>query len=203
MELPLAVTYFSAANSLLITSVILISVIFMFNHKDIMPFLKINDKKRFLIFTSVSTVIIIGFILLTKYTELTFLPIYIRDFLISPTADMTLKGSLSTLKIVIILLCYSVVEEVVFRKALINGFDQGTLLPDSSIIILQTIIGTILSSACFLLLQKTSFVGYLWTLGGSLIFQLLMGINFYLNKRTITSNLIVRFMFILLVLIIL
>ena len=202
-DLPLAVTYFSAANSLLITSLVILFVGFMFNHKDLLPFLKINGRKNFIVYTSIVTVIMVGFAFLTKYTNLTFLPIYFRDYLIEPTADMKLVGSLDLFKIIIILVCYSLVEEVIFRKALINGFDQGTLLRDSSIIILQTLIATILSSACFLLLQKTSFADYLWTLGGNLIFQLVMGLNYYLNKRSITSNLIVRLLFIVLVIIIL
>ena len=44
MDLPLAVTYFSAANSLLITSLIIVFVAFLFNYKDLLPFLKINNK---------------------------------------------------------------------------------------------------------------------------------------------------------------
>ena len=203
MDLPLAVTYFSAANSLLITSLVIIFVAFMFNYKDLMPFIKINDKKRFAITTVVGSLIMVGITFITKYTDLTFLPIYIRDFLISPTIDMKLEGSLNLFKIIVILICYSFCEEVIFRKAIINGFDEGTLLRDSSIIILQTLISTILSSLCFLLLQKTSFTDYMWTIGGNFIFHFLMGLNYYFNKRSITSNLIIRLIFIVLVVIIL
>lgn len=203
MDLPLAVTYFSAANSLLITSVIILFVAFMFNYKDLMNFIKIHDKKRMIYTTVIGSLLMLGLVFITKYTDLTFLPIYFRDYLIEPTIDMKLDGSLTLFKIIVILICYSMVEEVIFRKALINGFDEGTLLRDSSIIILQTLISTIMTSACFLLLQKTSFVDYLWTIGGNLIFQLAMGINYYLNKRSITSNLIIRIIFIILVIIIL
>ena len=203
MDLPLAVTYFSAANSLLITSVIIIFVAFMFNYKDLLPFLKINDKKQFLITTGVGILVMVGITFITKYTDLTFLPIYIRDFLMNPTIDMKLEGSFNLFKIIVVLLCYAFAEEVIFRKALINGFDEGTLLRDSSIIILQTLISTILTSACFLLLQKTSFVDYIWTIGGNFIFHLLMGLNYYFNKRSIASNLIIRLIFIILVVIIL
>ena len=203
MDLPLAVTYFSAANSLLITSVIIIFVAFMFNYKDLLPFIKINDKKQFLITTGVGILVMVGITFITKYTDLTFLPIYIRDFLMNPTIDMKLEGSFNLFKIIVVLLCYAFAEEVIFRKALINGFDEGTLLRDSSIIILQTLISTILTSACFLLLQKTSFVDYMWTIGGNFIFHLLMGLNYYFNKRSIASNLIIRLIFIILVVIIL
>ena len=203
MDLPLAVTYFSAANSLLITSIIIVFVAFMFNYKDLVPFMKINNKKAFIITTIIGSIVMVGVTFITKYTDLTFLPIYIRDFLISPTADMKLEGSLNLFKIIVVLVCYSFAEEVIFRKAIINGFDEGTLLRDSSIIILQTLISTILSSACFLLLQKSTFVDYVWTIGGNLIFHLLMGLNYYFNKRSITSNLIIRLIFIILVVIIL
>ena len=203
MDLPLAVTYFSAANSLLITSVIIIFVAFMFNYKDLLPFIKINNKKLFVITTCIGSLVMLGITFITKYTNLTFLPIYIRDFLINPTVDMKLEGSLNLFKIIVVLLCYAFAEEVIFRKALINGFDEGTLLRDSSIIILQTLISTILSSACFLLLQKTSFIDYMWTIGGNMIFHLLMGLNYYFNKRSIASNLIIRLIFIILVVIIL
>ena len=203
MDLPLAVTYFSAANSLLITSLIIVFVAFMFNYKDLLAFLKINNKKQFIMTTVIGSVVMVGITFLTKYTDLTFLPIYIRDYLISPTSDMKLSGSLNLFKIIVVLLCYAFAEEVIFRKALINGFDEGTLLRDSTIIILQTLISTALSSACFLLLQKTSFIDYMWTIGGNLIFHLLMGLNYYFNKRSITSNLLIRLVFILLVIIIL
>lgn len=203
MDLPLAVTYFSAANSLLITSLIIVFVAFMFNYKDLVPFMKINNKKAFIITTIIGSIVMVGVTFITKYTDLTFLPIYIRDFLISPTADMKLEGSLNLFKIIVVLVCYSFAEEVIFRKAIINGFDEGTLLRDSSIIILQTLISTILSSTCFLLLQKSTFVDYVWTIGGNLIFHLLMGLNYYFNKRSITSNLIIRLIFIILVVIIL
>lgn len=202
-ELPLAVTYFSASNSLLITSLIIVVVSFLFNYKDLLPFLKINNKKIFLFCTSIISLLMVGFSFITKYTDLTFLPIYIRDYLIEPTQDMKLVGSFNLFKIIVILVCYAFVEEVIFRKAIINGFDQGTLLRDSTIIIIQALIGTILSSVCFLLLQKTSFGNYMWTLGGSFIFQLIMGLNYYFNKRSIASNLIIRLIFIILVIIIL
>lgn len=203
MDLPLAVTYFSAANSLLITSLIIVFVAFLFNYKDLLPFLKINNKNRFIITTCIGVAVMVGITFITKYTDLTFLPIYMRDFLMNPTIDMKLEGSLNLFKIIVVLLCYGFAEEVIFRKALINGFDEGTLLRDSSIIILQTLISTILSSLCFLLLQKTSFIDYMWTIGGNLIFHLLMGLNYYFNKRSITSNLIIRLIFIILVVIIL
>ena len=203
MDLPLAVTYFSAANSLLITSLIIVFVAFLFNYKDLLPFLKINNKNRFVITTCIGVAVMVGITFITKYTDLTFLPIYMRDFLMNPTIDMKLEGSLNLFKIIVVLLCYGFAEEVIFRKALINGFDEGTLLRDSSIIILQTLISTILSSLCFLLLQKTSFIDYMWTIGGNLIFHLLMGLNYYFNKRSITSNLIIRLIFIILVVIIL
>ena len=203
MDLPLAVTYFSAANSLLITSLIIVFVAFMFNYKDLLPFLKINNKNRFIITTCIGVAVMVGITFITKHTDLTFLPIYMRDFLMNPTIDMKLEGSLNLFKIIVVLLCYGFAEEVIFRKALINGFDEGTLLRDSSIIILQTLISTILSSLCFLLLQKTSFIDYMWTIGGNLIFHLLMGLNYYFNKRSITSNLIIRLIFIILVVIIL
>ena len=175
----------------------------MFNYKDLLPFLKINNKNRFIITTCIGVAVMVGITFITKYTDLTFLPIYMRDFLMNPTIDMKLEGSLNLFKIIVVLLCYGFAEEVIFRKALINGFDEGTLLRDSSIIILQTLISTILSSLCFLLLQKTSFIDYMWTIGGNLIFHLLMGLNYYFNKRSITSNLIIRLIFIILVVIIL
>lgn len=203
MDLPLAITYFSAANSLLITSLIIVLIAFLLNYKDLVNYIKIKDYKRLILTTCIISVVMVGLVFITKYTDLTFLPIYYRDYLISPTQDMLLEGSLSLFKIIVVLISYAFVEEVIFRKALICGFDEGTLLTDTTIIILQTLISTILSSACFLLLQKTSFVDYLWTIGGNMIFQLIMGINYYLNKRTITSNLIIRLIFIILVVIIL
>ena len=201
-NLPNAIVYFSAINSLMVTSIIMAIVAYFVNLKDFNTFLKIKDQKRLLISLIIGLFVSAGLVVLARFTDLSIIPIYFRDFLLEKTPDMTLTGSMNLFKIIVVLVFYGVAEEIIFRKAIIGGMDEATLLPDWQIVILQGLIATVLSALCFLILARLSLVNYLLCLAASLIFNTTMGFCYYYNKKSLVVNLIIRMAIIILAIII-
>ena len=201
-NLPNAIVYFSAVNSLLVTSIIMAIVAYFVNNKEFDKQISFKNKKRFLISLGCGLVVVSGLIVLARFTNATMIPIYFRDFLLSKTPDMTLTGSMNLFKIIVILLCYGIAEELIFRKAIIGGLDEATLLPDWQIVVLQGFLATILSALCFLILARLTLVNYLWCLLSSLVFNTLMGFCYYYNQKSLLVNLILRVVIIILAIII-
>lgn len=201
-NLPNAIVYFSAINSLMVTSIIMAIVAYFVNLKDFNTFLKIKDQKRLLISLIIGLFVSAGLVVLARFTNATIIPIYFRDFLLEKTPDMTLTGSMNLFKIIVVLVFYGLAEEIIFRKAIIGGMDEATLLPDWQIVILQGLIATVLSALCFLILARLSLVNYLLCLAASLIFNTTMGFCYYYNKKSLVVNLIIRMAIIILAIII-
>lgn len=201
-NLPNAIVYFSAINSLMVTSIIMAIVAYFVNLKDFNTFLKIKDQKRLLISLIIGLFVSAGLVVLARFTNVTIIPIYFRDFLLEKTPDMTLTGSMKLFKIIVVLVFYGIAEEIIFRKAIIGGMDEATLLPDWQIVILQGLIATVLSALCFLILARLSLVNYLLCLAASLIFNTTMGFCYYYNKKSLVVNLIIRMAIIILAIII-
>lgn len=201
-NLPNAIVYFSAINSLMVTSIIMAIVAYFVNLKDFNTFLKIKDQKRLLISLIIGLFVSAGLVVLARFTNVTIIPIYFRDFLLEKTPDMTLTGSMKLFKIIVVLVFYGLAEEIIFRKAIIGGMDEATLLPDWQIVILQGLIATVLSALCFLILARLSLVNYLLCLAASLIFNTTMGFCYYYNKKSLVVNLIIRMAIIILAIII-
>lgn len=202
-QLPLAITYFSAINALLITSIVMAIVAFFINIKELKRFIEIKNWKKFAISSAACLLVFTGLLFAAKYSNFTILPIYLKDFLKSPTEDMLLSGSMNLFKVIIVLFFYGIAEEFIFRKGFIGGLDEATLIADWQIIVIQAIVSSILSALCFLILAKTTAINYLLSILASLVFNAIMGINYFLNERTITSNLILRVILIILAIIIL
>lgn len=201
-NLPNAIVYFSAINSLMVTSIIMAIVAYFVNLKDFNSFLKIKDQKRLLISLIIGLFVSAGLVVLARFTDLSIIPIYFRDFLLEKTPDMTLTGSMNLFKIIVVLVFYGLAEEIIFRKAIIGGMDEATLLPDWQIVILQGLMATVLSALCFLILARLSLVNYLLCLAASLIFNTTMGFCYYYNKKSLVVNLIIRMAIIILAIII-
>lgn len=202
-SLPIALTAFSSINSLLIVSIMLPPVAFLVNHKDLKEYFRVEFNKKALYNLILGVLIAAFFVLLTKYTNVNFVVPYFKDFLINKPKEMLITGSVSTFKIIVILILFAIGEEIIFRKGFINWLDQTTLLPDGIIIDLQTIVSTLLQVLCFLLLVSTSMDNYLYFIISNLCFNALMGINYYYHNRNIFFNLIIRVVFIVLLVIIL
>ncbi len=202
-SLPYAITYYSSINALLITSIITFTLMVIVNYQDLKKYLTVVFDKRTIISLSVGFAVIIGLVFLFKYTPLTITPEYFKQFLINPTADMKISGSVNLFKIVFVLLFYGLTEELVFRKAFINYLDQTTLLKDITIMILSSLVSTGMMITCYLLLVKASFVNYLFFIGTNLIVNFLLSLNYFINRRSLFTNLVLRVVFIIFFVIIL
>lgn len=202
-NLPLALTTFSSINSLMIVGIILAPIVFLINYKDLKEYFRIEFNKKSITSLVIGVIIMTFFAFLTKYTNINFIVPYFKDFLMNHPQEMLLSGSVSTFKIIIILLLFVIIEEIVFRKAFISWLDQTTLLPDGVIIDLQTLLSTALQVLCFLLLVSTSISNYIYFILSNLCFNALLAVNYYHNNRNIFINLIIRVVFIILLVIIL
>ncbi|MBR2891358.1 MAG: hypothetical protein IKC22_03130 [Bacilli bacterium] len=202
-NLPLALTTFSSINSLMIVGIILAPIVFLINYKDLKEYFRIEFNKKSITSLVIGVIIVTFFAFLTKYTNINFIVPYFKDFLMNHPQEMLLSGSVSTFKIIIILLLFVIIEEIVFRKAFISWLDQTTLLPDGVIIDLQTLLSTALQVLCFLLLVSTSISNYIYFILSNLCFNALLAVNYYHNNRNIFINLIIRVVFIILLVIIL
>ena len=202
-ELPTTIAYFSGINALLLTGILMAGVAFLVNFKDFKEYCKLQLNKNTIISLGVGTIIVVGITLLHKFTPISVIPYFMKSFLVEPSSDMLITGSISTIKILIILFTFAFVEEVIFRKAVINWFDQTTILADGWIVVLQSIIGTALSSIAVLLLVNVSFINAVFCISSNLVLQTLLGINYFYTKRNIVENLVLRALLIILLVIIL
>ena len=201
--LPYAITYFSSINSLLISSIVTLGVVIIVNAGDMRQYLNFTFNKRTIVSLSIGLAISIGLVFLFKYTNFSIVPIYFKEYIMNPTADMLYKGSVSLIKIIIIMTLYMVVEELVFRKAFINYLDQVSLLSNVSIALIQSLVATSCMVLCYLLLVKTTLINYALFIVSNLVVNFLLGLNYFINGRTIVHNLIIRCLFIILFIVIL
>ena len=202
-NLPYAITYYSSINSLFITSILTFTLMVALNASDLLKYLKFKMDKRMIISLSVGLIIIIGLVFLFKYTPFTITPNYFKEFLINKTPDMEFAGSISLFKIIVVMLFFGLTEEVIFRKAFINYLDQTTLMNDASIIILSGLVSSMMMVTCFLLLVKASFLTYLYYIGSNIVVNTLLALNYFYNGRTLSANILLRIIFIILFIIIL
>ena len=195
--LPTTITYFSSINSLLVSSIICLGVELVVNVKDLKTYLKFTLNKKTIITLIVGVMLTIGLVFLFKYTPLTITPTYFKEYLMNPTNEMKEIGTISVFKIISILILYMLVEELVFRKAFINFLDQTTVMSDATIIILQSIVSTVFMVLCYLLLVKTTLINYVFFIIANLVVNALLGISYFVNDRSIVSNIIFRLLFII------
>ena len=202
-DLPLAIKYFSAINALTISGLVMMVVAFFINLKEIKKYFIIKKPLNFWISLAAGLLILIGLCFASKYSYFSIIPFYFKEFLTNPTEDMLLSGSMNILKVLVVLLSYGIVEEFVFRKAFMSALDECTLMPDWAIVVVDALVGTVLFSVCFLILVKTTALNYLLGILASIVFNALMATNYFINDHTITSNLILRVLLVILVFVIL
>ena len=202
-SLPYSITYYSSINALLVTSILTFTLMLVMNFRDIKKYILFSLNQRTIISLSIGIVVVIGIVFLSKYTLFTVTPNYFKEYLMNPTLDMQVKGSINVFKIIVVLVFYCLTEELIFRKAFMNYLDQTTLMKDISIIIIDAFVSTILMVSCFLLLVKATLIEYLFFILSNLIINGLLAFNYFYNKRSIIPNIILRLLFIILFIIIL
>lgn len=191
--MPKDITYFSSINSLLITALIMFVLVMLFNLKNAFVDFKLSSIKRAIISFVVMMGISLGLIYLTKETNITIIPIYMKEYLQGTIADADLfADSINLWKIIVVLLTYSIVQEYIFRKHLAAAFDEGTLINLPMTIILMTFIGAVLDVICFSVFSSGTFTYVIYTFIGSLIYQGILTLNYFYNKQSLLINILSR-----------
>lgn len=191
--MPKDITYFSSINALLITSIVMLAVVLFLNAKNLFVDLKILDTKRAVFSGILMCLISVGLIYLTKFTNISVIPIYMKEYLQGTIADADLfANSISLWKIVVILLTYNIVQEYIFRKHLAAAIDESTLLNLPMTIILMTSVGAILDVICFSVFSSEVFSTVINVFLGSFIYQGILNINYFFNKQSILINIVIR-----------
>ena len=100
--MPKGITYFSSINALTITSLIMLALVLILNLKNLFVDFKITDKKRSIISSVIMIALSGGLIFLTKETNISIIPIYMKEFIMGliPDADL-FENSISIGKIMI------------------------------------------------------------------------------------------------------
>lgn len=191
--MPKDITYFSSINALLITSIVMFVLVLLFNIKNFFIDFKIADNKRAILSGILMCLISTGLIYLTKFTNISVIPIYMKEYLQGTIADADLfANSISLWKIVVILLTYNIVQEYIFRKHLSAAIDESTLLNLPMTIILMTVVGAILDVICFSVFSSGTFSTVIYVFIGSLIYQGILNLNYFFNKQSILINIVIR-----------
>jgi hypothetical protein len=180
--LPVMLSAFSRGYSLLITglaSLIILSIVFYREWLDEYKHLK-NTDFRFAFTTG--GLLLFGLILLSKVSPFTDIPSYFLTY----QQEKMLPVSI----IVTILISYTIVDEFVFRRLLINGLNEMTIWPTFLTIIAESVASSVFSLMIFFDLKY---------LVPSFIISLVMGI-LYLKNNNIIANLAIRIILIAIVL---
>ncbi len=170
--------------SFLISSIVLFIVMIAVNFKELKLML-FNGTTKQLGAALLVGILVMGIIGVLHYLSVNtrVIPNYMVDFL-NGTIIFEVDGNwMSSTTLLISLLFSIVVEEIVFRKRLIDALDDETLLGDTAIVIISAIIATILD---FMWLMSTETI--------ITMFILNMAMNgIYMNtNRSIGINIILR-----------
>ncbi len=201
---PQAATYFATVNALLISSIVLAIILFIINYKNLKKDFVLVERKTLVITGLIGIVVAVGMAFITKYTDLIFIPTYFKDYLLAPNAEVIVENSMSYFKVIVILVLYAYIQEIVFRKWLISAIDENTLLNTKGMIVVQALISVVLEYICFSFFASISHntLPFILILVGSFILHLLLGISYFTNKRTIATNIMLRIVLIVAMIII-
>lgn len=175
---------YNRSYAMIFSSVIAFIVIIIIHSKDLKDFLWNGNNQQLLGAVILGTIFIVMTCLLPKLTSFTqVLPTYLIDYFQSGKAVWFSGESTSLALILLSLILIAIVEEIIFRRLLVDALDDATLLSDTSIIILVGIISTVLDFA-WIMAPETLIVSLL-------LHMLLTGI--YANtNRSLGLNILIR-----------
>lgn len=194
-RLPLSVTLFSHTNAILVTSIGLFGVIFVIYRKKLINIIGTLYRNEILYALWFGVFGLLLFLFLALKTPFSIIPSYYHSLFQDPSELIPFIGSLAYVKVFIGIMLYALIQEVIFRHALVAILDEVTLLPDVFVIL---IIG--LSSALF---DWFVFGFNMSMIIGNILLQLFLSTSFVFFRRHILFNLIFRTILIILLIIIL
>ena len=134
--------------ALLFSSVLAFGAILIVHYKDLVDFIWNGNKEQFgkCLFIGSMTVAIVSLLsMLTNFTKV--MPTVFSDFLHSGYARFFTGKDSNGMFILISLLCVALVEEIVFRRLMIDAIDDSTMLSDNMVIVVGGVVATIASFA--------------------------------------------------------
>lgn len=179
---------FKYSYSLLFSSILTLCSIIIVHHKDLIDFLWNGNKKQFsgcLLLGLMSVVIVSLLSLVSKYTSV--IPNIFSDYLHSGYARFFSGKSTNASFILLSLISVAVVEEIVFRRLLIDAIDDSTMLSDSMVILVGGLVGTIADFAWMMSVE---------TVVTSLIINLVMTGIYANSNRSLGLNVFLRILII-------
>lgn len=174
---------------LLISSVITLFSIIIVHHKELMDFVWNGNKKQFVscfVLGFMGVIIVSLLSLLTNVTRV--IPNTFTDYLHSGYARFFSGKESNVLFILISLICVAIVEEIVFRRLLIDALDDSTMLSDTMIIIVGGLIGAIADFAWLMCVE---------TIITSLIISFIMTGIYINSNRSVGLNILLRVLIII------
>lgn len=136
---------YNRSSAMIFSSIITFIVITAVHYRDLKDWLWNGNKKQLLQVCGIGVVFLAIVTLLPLLSDVTYvLPKYLCDYLASGNAKWFSSEITCIFLIVVALVLIAFVEEVVFRRLLIDTLDDATLLGDMAIILLTGLISTIL-----------------------------------------------------------
>ena len=180
------------ANSLLITSLVLLFVLILTYGKELKSMIFNGNIYQLLGSFMIGTIAIVAIYFLSKITSFTkVIPNYMTDFINGGDRyNQENNGIFSIACMYISMVAVSVVEEIVCRRRLVDALDDDTLLNDKLILVIATLFAT--------------FLDFIWvmsveTLLMSLVVNAVMTLIYMNTNRSIGVNVLLRVILITLV----
>lgn len=170
--------------ALLISSVVALAAIIIVHHKDLIDFIWNGNKNQFFscfVLGLMGVAIVSLLSLLTNATRV--IPSVFTDYLHSGYARFFSGKDSNAFIILVSLICVVVVEEIVFRRLLIDAIDDQTMLSDTMVIILGGLIGAIADFAWMMSVE---------TIITSLIINFIMTGIYVNSNRSLGLNILLR-----------
>lgn len=170
--------------ALLFSSVLALCAIVIVHHKDLIDFIWNGNKSQLfkcLFIGSMGVAIVSLFSLLSEYTRV--IPNVFSDYLHSGYARFFSGKDSNAAFILISLICVALVEEIVFRRLMIDAIDDATMLSDTMVIIVGGLFGAIADFAWLMSVE---------TILTSLIINFIMTGIYVNSNRSLGLNIVLR-----------
>ena len=175
---------FNKSNAVLVTAILTAVVIYAINLKQLKDFFWNGNLKQLVGVLVIIVIFLVMFYFLPKISTFTrVIPSYATDYLHSGQAKMFSGKNTNIFFLALSFLLVILTEELLFRRLLIDFFDEQTMLNDFFIVLFSALIGTILD---FSWLMATE------TLICSFLLNILMA-GIYINtNRSLIINIVTR-----------
>ena len=165
---------FKSSYALLFSSVLTLGALFIVHYKDLIDFIWNGNKGQFVRCLFIGSMMVMIVSLLSMLTDFTrVIPDIFSDHLHSGYARFFSGKNPYALFILIALICVALVEEIVFRRLMIDAIDDSTMLSDTMVII----VGGLVSTIC----------DFAWVMAPEAIITSLI-INFVMTGIYVNSN---------------